>query len=288
MLIRPTTVAGTFYPSTASEIQRLFESWGLNVANSKPDGQKTTSAKLPRALIVPHAGYVYSGEVAFTSYQLWKSANQKPRNRQPANAAPLDEIKTVVVMGPAHRYAFAGIATVSVDALDTPLGKLQVDTQLRDELLTDFSSVIVSDEANAPEHSLEVHLPFIKAILPNVKVLPLLNGDVSVDEVTKVLSKLWSRPDVYFVISSDLSHFHTYAEAQQIDEQTAQLINTGNWQSLNGARACGYKGIQGLLNLKNSQPLEVQELQRINSGDTAGDKQSVVGYGSWAIYEEVK
>ncbi len=273
MLIRPTAVAGTFYPSSASEIQRLFDEWRLNAIS-----QKTTSDKRPRALIVPHAGYVYSGQMAFESYQLW----------QTNTGTPLEEIKTVVIMGPAHRYAFEGIATVSADALETPLGRLSVDTQLRDELLVEFGSVIVSDEANAPEHSIEVQLPFIKALLPNVKVLPLLNGDVPVNEVTKVLSKLWSRPDVCFVISSDLSHFHSYSEAQQIDLQTAQLINARNWQSLNGARACGYKGIQGLLNLEKSPSFDIQTLQLNNSGDTAGDKQRVVGYGSWAIYEEVK
>ncbi len=278
MLIRPTAVAGTFYPSSASEIQRLFEQWRLNTGSAKSGDQQTTSDKRPRALIVPHAGYVYSGQAAFESYQLW----------QASDATPWEEIKTVVVMGPAHRYAFEGIATVSADALDTPLGRLPVDTQLRDELLSEFGSVVVSDEANAPEHSIEVHLPFIEAVLPNVKVLPLLNGDVSVNEVTKVLSKLWSRPDVCFVISSDLSHFHSYAEAQQIDQQTAQFINTRNWQSLNGARACGYKGIQGLLNLESSPSFDIQALRLINSGDTAGDKQRVVGYGSWAIYEGVK
>ena len=278
MLTRSTAVAGSFYPSTASEIQSLFDLWRLNAARAKSGGQKTISDKHPRALIVPHAGYVYSGQVAFESYQLWQASNEKP----------LDEIKTVVIMGPAHRYAFEGIATVSVDALETPLGTLPVDTELRDALLAEFGSVIVSDEANAPEHSIEVHLPFIKAILPNAKVLPLLNGDVSVNEVSKVLSKLWSRPDVYFVISSDLSHFHSYAEAQQIDKQTAEFINGGNWPLLNGARACGYKGIQGLLNLETQYPLSIQALQLINSGDTAGNKQSVVGYGSWAIYEEVK
>lgn len=278
MLIRPTAVAGTFYPRSASEIQRLFDLWRLNAASAKSDGQKKISNKRPRALIVPHAGYVYSGQMAFESYQLWQAGDE----------TPLEEIKTVVFMGPAHRYAFEGIATVSADALETPLGNLPVDTLLRDELLAEFGSVIISDEANAPEHSIEVHLPFIKEILPNAKVLPLLNGDISVHEVTKVLSKLWSRPGVCFVISSDLSHFHSYAEAQQIDQQTAQLINTRNWQSLNGARACGYKGIQGLLNLQKSHSFDIQELQLNNSGDSAGDKQQVVGYGSWAIYEEVK
>jgi AmmeMemoRadiSam system protein B len=278
MLIRPTAVAGAFYPNSASEIQNLFDLWHSEAGENESSKQTSSVAKFPRALIVPHAGYVYSGQMAFESYQLW----------QASDGIPLEEIKTVVVMGPAHRYAFEGIATVSAEALETPLGNLAVDTQLRDALLAEFGSVIVSDEANAPEHSIEVHLPFIKAMLPNAKVLPLLNGDVSVDEVTKVLSKLWSRSDVYFVISSDLSHFHSYAEAQQIDQQTAQLINTRNWPSLSGARACGYKGIQGLLNLENSSSFDIQELQLNNSGDSAGDKQRVVGYGSWAIYEEVK
>lgn len=278
MLIRPTAVAGTFYPSAASEIHHLFEQWRINAVTAKPSGQKTIDDKRPRALIVPHAGYLFSGQAAFESYQLW----------QASDGTPSEEIKTVVIMGPAHRYAFKGIATVSADALETPLGHLPVDTELRDELLAEFGSVIVSDEANAPEHSIEVHQPFIKSILPNVKVLPLLNGDVSVNEVSRVLSKLWSRSDVYFVISSDLSHFHSYSDAQKIDLQTAQLINSRNWQSLSGTRACGYRGIQGLLNLENSPSFDIQALRLLNSGDTVGDKEQVVGYGSWAIYEEVK
>lgn len=278
MLIRPTAVAGTFYPSAASEIHHLFEKWRINAATAKSGDQKTITNQRPRALIVPHAGYLYSGQAAFESYQFW----------QASDGTPLEEIKTVVIMGPAHRYAFKGIATVSADALETPLGSLPVDTELRDALLAEFGSVIVSDKANAPEHSIEVHQPFIKGLLPNVKVLPLLNGDVSVNEVSRVLSKLWSRSDVYFVISSDLSHFHSYSDAQIIDRQTAQMIHAGNWQALSGARACGYKGIQGLLNLEHAPTFNIQELQLINSGDTVGDKEQVVGYGSWVIYEEVK
>lgn len=263
--VRPTAVAGVFYPDNAQEIEAVFSTWMLSeTMGSVP--------KIPRALIVPHAGYLYSGAVAAKAYAHWKGAE--------------GTIKTVVVIGPAHRVPFEGIVTISSDQVATPLGNIDIDADLREQLLTDCPQQVgVLDIAHAPEHSIEVHFPFIKKLLPHTKVLPLLNGRVTAQDVTRVMKALWQYPDVYFVISSDLSHFHPYFEAQQIDGRTAEAIRQGNWQVLNGEMACGYRGIQGLLGMMPDYPMVVKELEVVNSGDTAGSKDRVVGYGAWTVYE---
>lgn len=268
--VRESAVSGLFYPDSPQQLRSYFDHWLPEESAGVHAG-----VSLPRALIVPHAGYAYSGAAAAKGYQLWQGAGNR--------------IKTVVVMGPAHRVAFEGIATVSADELETPLGRLKVDTVIRDALLSEFAQVGVSDYANAPEHSLEVHFPFIKEILPEAKVLPLLNGHVATLQVVEVLERLWQDESVFFVISSDLSHFHAYDEARQIDHQTADIINRRDWQSLNGERACGYKGIQGLLGMmahaEDPEAFKIEQLELVNSGDTAGSTESVVGYGTWAIYQ---
>jgi len=282
--VRDMAVAGLFYPSEASEIQRILDGWllGKEIDSSIEPELKADSIRkiVPRALILPHAGFVYSGKVAAQGYQLWTKPN---------SAGLLNSIKTIVVMGPAHHAAFEGITTVDFDALKTPLGDLKVDSELRDRLLKAFNEIQVSNFAHAKEHSIEVHLPFIKYLSPNVKVLPLLNGQVSAETVSRVLASLWQQEGVYFVISSDLSHFHTYEQAQKIDGQTATFIDESQWQSLTAERACGYKGIQGLLNIRAytelKTDLNINRLQVINSGDSAGDKSRVVGYGAWAVCE---
>ncbi|MPQ77137.1 AmmeMemoRadiSam system protein B [Hydrogenovibrio sp. JE_KL2] len=265
--VRPTAVAGAFYPDDPQTIKAVFSQWmPRNEKLAKP-----SIKPVPRVLIVPHAGYVYSGEAAAKGYRLWQDSSS--------------QIKTVVVMGPAHRVSFVGVATISADEVATPLGNLQVDVQLRDKLIEACSQVGVSDMANAPEHSLEVHFPFIKNLLPGVKVLPLLNGQVTASEVLDVIQHLWNEEGVYFVISSDLSHFRPYEEAQKLDGETAKAIRQGNWQALNGEMACGYKGIQGVLGVMRDHPMMIEQIALINSGDTAGTKDRVVGYGTWAMYE---
>ncbi|SIN68313.1 hypothetical protein SAMN05443662_0026 [Sulfurivirga caldicuralii] len=261
--IRPPAVAGMFYPADAAELDVMLEQW----LSERPPVPREDP---PRALIVPHAGYVYSGEAAARAFSLWKGA---------------DQIETVVVVGPAHRVPFYGIATVSADALATPLGTVPVDTALRDELVQRFDFVGYLDEAHAPEHSLEVELPFIQKTVPQAKVVPLLNGQISAEEEGALFEYLWNKPGVYFVISSDLSHYHPYEEACLIDAQTAHLIESGRWDQLTGERACGFKGIQGLLQVAERHPLEMARLALVNSGDTAGPKDQVVGYGAWAIWD---
>ncbi|MEA1989063.1 MAG: AmmeMemoRadiSam system protein B [Pseudomonadota bacterium] len=264
--VRPPAVSGMFYPGNKQEISDFFaecENFSLI--------KHTHSNPIPRALILPHAGYIYSGCAAYEGYQYWQAASEK--------------IKTVVVIGPAHRVAFEGIATVGVELLETPLGLVEVDGDLRDYMIKE-GLISVADQAHAAEHSIEVHLPFIQSMLPNAKILPLLDGMVSADKVKKIIESLWNDSGVYFVISSDLSHFHSYDEAKAIDKQTANLIESGDWQALNGNRACGYIGIQGLLKMQVSHSLKLEQIRLINSGDTAGDKQRVVGYGSWAVFEQ--
>jgi len=264
--VRPSAVSGLFYPDTGQEISDFFSGCENHYLL-----KSTLSNPIPRALILPHAGYSYSGCVAYDGYQYWQSAK--------------DKIKTVVVIGPAHRVAFEGVATVGVDFLETPLGLAEVDSDLRNRVMTN-GLVTISDEAHASEHSIEVHLPFIQSLLPNAKVLPLLDGMVSAEKVNQIIESLWDDSGVYFVISSDLSHFHSYEEAKVLDKQTADLIESGDWQELNGNRACGYIGIQGLLKMQGSHSLKLEQVRLINSGDTAGDKQRVVGYGSWAVFEQ--
>jgi len=266
MSVRPPAVSGMFYPSGKQEISDFFaECENVSLV------RHTHSDAIPRALILPHAGYIYSGCAAYEGYQYWQAATEK--------------IKTVVVIGPAHRMAFEGIATVGTDFLETPLGLAEVDNDIRDHLVTE-NLIDVSDQAHAAEHSIEVHLPFIQSMLPNAKILPLLDGMVSAEKVKKIIESLWNDSGVYFVISSDLSHFHSYDQAQAIDKQTADLIESGDWQALNGNRACGYIGIQGLLKMQASHSLKLEQIKLINSGDTAGDKQRVVGYGCWAVFEQ--
>ncbi|QKI89278.1 AmmeMemoRadiSam system protein B [Thiomicrorhabdus xiamenensis] len=265
--IRETAVAGLFYPDNAT----VLGDWLATTLGSEA-GTNKVETTIPRAIIVPHAGYIYSGDTAAKGFELWQGAQ--------------DKIRTVVVLGPAHRIGFRGVSTVDFSALATPLGELEVDCRLRDELLQRFDFLSIHNAAHAPEHSLEVELPFIKYLLPDVQVLPLLNGSVSVQDEIDLIRDLWRREGVYFVISSDLSHFLDYDNARKIDAETADLIEAREWQSLSAERACGYKGIQSVLAAREDRSLQVVRLQTLNSGDTAGDKSRVVGYGAWALYEK--
>ncbi|GAB6034177.1 AmmeMemoRadiSam system protein B [Galenea microaerophila] len=265
--IRPAAVAGMFYPADPITLEQMFAQW---MPEAEIERLSPEEVKRLKALIVPHAGYVYSGEVAAKAYEQLVLLK--------------DEVDTIVIFGPAHRFYFEGIATISNDAVETPFGALEVDTQLRNELVGMFPKVGFSDEVNAPEHSIEVQFPFIKYLAPEVKVLPLLIGDVDTQTVAQLMEVLWHRPRTLMVISSDLSHYHPYEEAKQIDSETAELIEYRHPEQLNGERACGFKGIQGILSLP--EKFKIKRLAFKNSGDTAGDKDRVVGYGAWAILAE--
>ncbi len=226
-----------------------------------------------RAVIAPHAGYVYSGASAACAYAVLGQTEA--------------EIKTVVLFGPSHRVAFEGLALPDVDAFETPLGLLHLDRELC-ETIPRFSEVLVSDRAHAAEHSLEVQLPFVQIALGNPTIVPVVVSGSVFDQVARVIDGLWERDSIAFVISSDLSHFLNDAKARLLDLETASAIEALEGNAIDHEQACGRVPIQGLLAVAARRRLRVTRLALYNSGETAGDRDRVVGYGSWAFSEALQ
>ena len=250
--VRNPAVAGFFYPADS-------ETLASDLARYLSGAPKSINA-VPKALIAPHAGYIYSGQVAANAYATWRS--QK------------DQIKRVVLVGPAHRVAFQGIAAPTAEAFDTPLGKVPVD---RDAitLIHDMPQVVLNDKAHRQEHSLEVHIPFLQQVLGNFKLLPLVAGKVSGEHVAEVFEQLWGSDTTRFVISTDLSHYQNYDTAQKIDGATAKAIESMDPASIGRDQACGYIPVAGMLIAARNHGLSVKRLDLLNSGDTAGKKDKV-------------
>jgi MEMO1 family protein len=259
--IRPAAVAGSFY---AGHPQRLRTA----VADLLAAAPACAGAS-PKALIAPHAGYVYSGGVAAAAFATLRGS-----------AA----ITRVVLIGPAHYVAVRGVAVPTADAFETPLGRVPID---RDAVsaIADLPFVVEADAAHAPEHALEVELPFLRTLLGSFALVPLLVGDADPRQVAQVLGRLWGGPDTLIVVSSDLSHYHDYDTARRLDAATAVAIERGEWRSLGPDRACGFLAVAGLLVEADRRGLKAQRLALCNSGDTAGPRDRVVGYGAW-IWEE--
>ncbi len=262
-VVRPAAVAGMFYPGNApqlsSEVGELL------------DGVDSFEPKLgyPKALIVPHAGYVYSGPVAARAYDELSAAR--------------GIVKRVVLLGPSHYVAGRGLAMPLADYFETPLGQIALDGEaLRS--LADLKQVVKSEPAHAQEHSLEVQLPFLQKVLGDFKLVPLAAGAATAEEVAQVLERLWGGPETLIVISSDLSHYHAYDEANRIDGATLARIQ-GFATDLNHDEACGATVLNGFLSLCRQKRLSVRLLAACNSGDTAGGKARVVGYSALALYE---
>ena len=225
-------------------------------------------AAAPKALIAPHAGYVYSGPTAGVAY---------------ARIAPARErIERVVLLGPAHRVPVAGLAAPDASAFATPLGEVPLDGAALERLL-ELPQVDVLDAAHAFEHSLEVHLPFLQTVLGSFSLVPLVVGDARPEEVAQVLESLWNGPETLIVVSSDLSHYQDYATAQRMDAATARAIETLQPEDIRYEDACGRVPIQGLLLAARRRGLRARTLDVRNSGDTAGPRDAVVGYGAWAF-----
>ncbi|HUW39308.1 MAG TPA: AmmeMemoRadiSam system protein B [Rhodocyclaceae bacterium] len=258
--IRPAAVAGMFYPDSPSE---LADDVGALIRAAAP----AQSGPAPKALIVPHAGYVYSGPVAASAYA--------------ALAAARHTIRRVVLLGPAHRVALSGLALPLAGAFATPLGTVSLDVALAQTLL-DLPQVTQSDAPHALEHSLEVQLPFLQSALDDFSLLPLAVGDATMQEVAEVLDRVWGGPETLIVVSSDLSHYHAYAEAQRLDRNTAEQILALSPLS-DFDRACGAIPVNGLISCAKRRGLVPRLLDLRNSGDTAGDKSRVVGYGAFAF-----
>ena len=258
-MIRRPAVAGSFYPADAGLLRAQVEQL---LRDAKP------AAVVPKALIAPHAGYVYSGPIAASAY-----ATLAPR------AA---DIRRVVLLGPSHYVPFAGLALPDAEAFATPLGDVPLDWDAIDAI-ADCDGVMTSDAAHAREHSLEVQLPFLQVALGDFALVPLAVGEAEPRQTADVLEALWGGPETLVVISSDLSHYRSYRAAGVIDAQTAQAIESLDETPLDGEHACGCHPIRGLLHLARRRGLRVTPLDRRNSGDTAGDKSRVVGYGAWAF-----
>lgn len=260
LLIREAAVAGIFYPAQREQLAATVRDL-LGAANA------STSVSRPKALLVPHAGYIYSGATAASAYACLLE-----------NAA---EIRRVVLLGPVHRVAVRGLALPAVDAFATPLGHVELD---RDGIsnISAMPHVVVSSAAHHAEHSLEVQLPFLQTVLDDFKLIPLAVGDVSAEAVASVLEKLWGGPETLILISSDLSHFHSYQQAQKRDRLTVQSIL--NLRALRDhEQACGATPVNGFLLAAQRHGLKPHLLDLCNSGDTAGDKQRVVGYAALAF-----
>ncbi|MFW2440000.1 MAG: AmmeMemoRadiSam system protein B [Arenicellales bacterium] len=266
MLTREPAVAGTFYPADPEILQQT-----VSELLEKAEAKATSSAPI-KALIVPHAGYIYSGELAAQAY-----ASLLPERKK---------IKTVVLLGPAHRVYFHGIAAPAADKFRTPLGTIPIDQNSIDGMLEVFPFVQRSPESHRDEHSLEVQLPFLQEVLEEFRLIPLVIGDTEPDQVEKVIDYLWGDESTLIVISSDLSHFHDYATAQALDSQTASAIEGLQPQELNGQLACGFMPVSGLLLAARRKQLWPERVGLCNSGDTAGDKSSVVGYGAWLFQDK--
>jgi hypothetical protein len=223
---------------------------------------------VPKAIIVPHAGYIYSGPIAASAYAL---------------LAPLRErIKRVVLLGPCHRVPLRGLAATSADFFETPLGSIAIDHKALDQILS-LPQVQLFDSTHAQEHSIEVQLPFLQEVLADFTLVPLVVGDAEAEDVDEVLELLWGGDETLIVISSDLSHYHDYNSARILDSRTSQAIEQLDGTSIQYGDACGRNPVIGLLLAARKRHLKVTTLDLRNSGDTAGDRSRVVGYGAWAF-----
>lgn len=259
--LRPAAVAGMFYPDDPAGLAEMVDRM---LAAAGPIDRPA-----PKAIIAPHAGYIYSGALAAIAHAQLK----------PAAA----EIERIVLLGPCHRVPVRGLATTSRAGWETPLGRIPIARSKLDGL-SDLKQVVVSDPAHAQEHSLEVHLPFLQRLLPHgFTLVPFAVGQASAAEVASVLERLWGGPETRIVISTDLSHFLDYETARALDLQTAEAIERLDWESLQRDQACGRTPVSGLLDLARRKRLQIERLGLCSSGDTKGPRDRVVGYGAWRL-----
>lgn len=258
-IVRAPAVAGMFYPADPRKLKAAVAQY-VNAAHAE--------GGVPKAIIAPHAGYVYSGPIAGTVYARLKPAR--------------DTVSRVVLLGPAHRIGFHGLACSSAAYFETPLGRIEVD---REAIATirDLPQLREFDAAHVQEHSLEVQLPFLQEVLARFQLVPLVVGEATPHEVGEVLERLWGGPETLIVISSDLSHYHDYTAAQQLDLATSRAIEALDIDAIEYAAACGRNPVNGLLYVARRKGMRVRTIDLRNSGDTAGARDSVVGYGAYVV-----
>jgi len=261
--VRPAAVAGMFYDDDPGRLRSDVAAF-VDAASPREEGPP------PKAIIAPHAGYPYSGPVAGFAYANVKALAQR--------------IKRVVLLGPTHRVYVRGVAASSVAAFATPLGDVTVDEATVRALVSELDFVRFSDEAHALEHSLEVQLPFLQEIFPAFTLLPFAVGDAAPSQVQALLERLWGGDETLIVVSSDLSHYRSYEAAREIDAFTSEQIRRLVESKLTGEHACGYLPVGGLLRAAATHGLRCEVLDTRSSGDTAGPRDRVVGYGAYAFY----
>jgi hypothetical protein len=257
--VRRPAVAGLFYPADPAELRWTIE--GL-LSQAVPQPVE------PKAIIVPHAGYAYSGPVAASAYVQLSSRREA--------------ITRVVLLGPSHHVRFKGLAASSADAYSTPLGRVPLDRSGIDAALQ-HAAVQTLDNAHLREHSLEVQLPFLQVVLRQFELVPLVVGQADVADLVAVLDTLWGGPETLIVISTDLSHYHHAETARRLDAETCRVIEARRSDLLSADRACGCYGLNGLLAEAARRNLPVTTVDLRNSGDTAGGRDRVVGYGAWLV-----
>jgi len=258
--IRYPAVAGMFYPESPKELEQLIHSLLDNA---------TSNGNSPKAIISPHAGYIYSGSIAASAFKTFESDSQN--------------INHIVLLGPSHRVALRGCALSSADYFRTPLGDIPINYDARKHLLT-YDDVQINDAAHAQEHSLEVQLPFLQSLLNDFTLTPIIVGENKMQHTAKILETFWQESNTRFVISSDLSHYHNYQTAQKLDQETNLAILNKQPENIQYDHACGRNPVNGLLSFAKQHDLSVKMLDLRNSGDTAGPKDQVVGYGAWGFY----
>ncbi|MGY8815843.1 MAG: AmmeMemoRadiSam system protein B [Gammaproteobacteria bacterium] len=253
-----------FYPSDAIELQQMVSDMLTNSSVKTPP---------PKALVAPHAGYIYSGPIAANAY---------------ASLIPVKSvIKRVVLLGPAHRVHLQGMAISSATHFSTPLGEIKIDNELNNRI-SSFHQISVLDKAFTQEHSLEVHLPFLQSVLDDFTLLPIVVGDTHENQVAEVLEAVWGGDETLIVVSSDLSHYQDYQTAKKIDLDTAEAIQSMQYKKLGPHQACGCRPVSGLLKIAKKRNLDISILDVRNSGDTAGSHDKVVGYGAFSFCESSK
>jgi hypothetical protein len=257
--LRPPAVAGLFYPGTADDLRQT-------VARFLAAAPQPGRAEVPKAVVVPHAGYVYSGPVAAAAYR-WLEPFR-------------DRLTRVVLLGPAHRVAVRGLVLPGASAFETPLGRVPVEPGASADLA---GLAGTAPQAHEAEHSLEVQLPFLQVVLGSFSLVPLVVGRAPPAEVAGVLDRLWGGPETLVVVSTDLSHYHSDDQARWMDKATAAAIES--FRPVDGEQACGAAPLNGFLLAAQARGLGVRRTALATSGDTSGDRHRVVGYGSWVFFE---
>lgn len=259
-VIREPAVAGLFYSADRNRLDK-------DIAHYLGNADEVKNPR-PRILIVPHAGYQYSGTVAAKAYALLRPYAK--------------DIKNVVIVGPSHYEHIYGLALPDYDSFKTPLGIIPINKQISQELIKDNDFISYSAKAHSKEHSIEVQLPFLQKVLDNFSIIPIAYGEVEPEKIASALEPLLKRKDTIIIFSADLSHYYNYEHAQSMDEHTAEMIEN-NDPDLGYDSSCGATGINAALIISKDTNLYPETIDLKNSGDTAGDKSRVVGYGAWSF-----